>query len=62
MESIPGDFPVVANRRFTAVKMIELEKSFFHKMLGVISPELTRALAEAKQDLERMHNLKKTRR
>jgi len=57
MESIPEDFPVVANRRFTAVKMIELEKSFFHKMLGFISPELTRALSQVKQDLERMHNV-----
>lgn len=53
---IPKDFPVVANRRFTAIKMIETERLFFHEMLDTINPSLKRSLDSTKKELEERHN------
>jgi ferrous iron transport protein B len=53
---IPEDFPVVANRRFTAAKMIEAGKLLFDDMLKDINPPLKKSLDEVRQELELMHN------
>ncbi|MFQ6038482.1 MAG: FeoB small GTPase domain-containing protein, partial [Candidatus Aminicenantales bacterium] len=45
-EAIPADFPVVANRRFTAIKMIEMERMMFDKMLSEIEPSLKEKLEQ----------------
>ena len=54
---LPADFPIVANKRFTAVKMIEAGRLLFDKMLGEINPELKGHLDRIRADLERMHNV-----
>jgi ferrous iron transport protein B len=54
--AIPDDFPIVANRRFTAVKMLEVEKPFFTKTLSDMSTELKKALDRVKRDLEERHD------
>jgi ferrous iron transport protein B len=53
---LPEDFPVVANKRFTAVKMIEAERLVFDKMLEKINPQLKESLGQIRNDLEKMHN------
>lgn len=53
---LPEDFPVVANKRFTAVKMIEAERLVFDDMLESINPELEESLRNIRNDLERRHN------
>lgn len=53
---IPEDFPVVANRRFTAIKMIEAGKLLFNKMLKEINLPLKKSLDGVRYDLEKMHN------
>lgn len=55
-KAIPDDFSIVANKRFTAVKMIEMEKSYFTQMLEEINPKLKKNLDLIKEDLEKMHN------
>lgn len=55
-EAIPADFPVVANRRFTAIKMIEMERMMFDKMLSEIEPSLKEKLEQVRHDLEIRHN------
>lgn len=54
-EKIPEGFPVVANKRFTAVKMIEAGRLFFDKMLKDINPHLKMALDQTRGDLQTMH-------
>lgn len=54
--AIPDDFPVVANRRFTAVKMLEVEKPFFTETLSVMDTELKKALDRVKKKLEERHD------
>jgi ferrous iron transport protein B len=56
-KTIPGDFPVVGNRRFTAVKMLEVGKRFFIQTLETMNPKLKRAREKARDDLERMHGV-----
>jgi ferrous iron transport protein B len=56
IRKLPPDFPVVANRRFTAVKMIEAERLIFDKMLGEINPELKAFLRKIRSELEMRHN------
>jgi len=53
---IPADFPIVANKRFTAVKMIETERLVFNKMLMEINPSLKKSLDEVRGELEARHN------
>jgi len=55
-QMIPSDFPIVANKRFTAVKMIEAEKLLFDKMLMEINPSLKEALDNIRRALEERHN------
>jgi len=53
---LPEDFPVVANKRFTAVKMIEAGKLVFNDMLEEINPNLKRSLKNIRADLEERHD------
>jgi ferrous iron transport protein B len=55
-ELIPPDFPIVSNKRFTAVKMIEAEKLVFNKMLMEINPSLKESLDKIREELEAQHN------
>ncbi len=56
-ELIPPDFPVVSNKRFTAVKMIETERLIFNKMLMEINPSLKKSLDDIRGELEARHNV-----
>ncbi len=56
-EVIPEEFPVVANKRFTAIKAIEMEKVSFNRMLDVISPELSQTVQRSRRELEEGHNV-----
>lgn len=53
---IPPDFPIVSNKRFTAIHMIEANKLFFDKVLKDINPSLKRDLDRVRHDLEAMHS------
>ncbi len=53
---IPHDFPIVSNKRFTAVKMIETERLVFNKMLMEINPSLKKSLDKIRAELEARHN------
>ena len=55
-EQLPEDFPIVANRRFTAIKMIESEGLFFDTMLEELNHPLKNALDEVRGNLEQRHN------
>ncbi len=55
-DMLPEDFPVVANKRFTSVKMIEAGKLMFDKMLEEINPDLKRSLRSIRADLEKRHD------
>jgi ferrous iron transport protein B len=55
-EQLPEDFPVVANKRFTAIKMVETRKLLFNEVLKEISPPLKKALDEIRKELEKTHN------
>ncbi len=55
--AIPDDFPVVGNRRFTAVKMLEVGKRFFIQTLEKMNPELKKARDKTRDDLEKMHGV-----
>lgn len=55
-KKLPEDFPIVANRRFTAIKMIEAGKLHFDRMLQEINLPLKKALDSVREDLETMHN------
>ncbi len=56
-QAIPDVFPVVGNRRFTAVKMLEVGKRFFVQTLEDMSPELKKARDKVRSDLETMHGV-----
>ncbi|MFC2161494.1 ferrous iron transport protein B [Acidobacteriota bacterium] len=53
---LPEDFPVVANKRFTAVKMIEAGKLIFDDILEEINPNLKSSLKIIRDDLEKRHD------
>jgi len=55
-ELIPPDFPIVSNKRFTAVKMIEAERLVFNRMLREINPSLKESLDNIRGELEEHHN------
>jgi ferrous iron transport protein B len=56
IDLLPEDFPVVSNKRFTAIHMIEANKLFFDKVLKDINPPLKKNLDRVRRDLETMHN------
>ena len=53
---LPEDFPVVSNKRFTAIHMIEANKLFFDEVLKDINPPLKKNLDRVRHDLETTHN------
>ncbi|NIM91554.1 MAG: ferrous iron transport protein B [Candidatus Aminicenantes bacterium] len=55
-KQLPEDFPVVANKRFTAIKMIEARKLLFNEVLKEMNPPLKKALDEVRKELEEAHN------
>jgi len=57
VKQLPQDYPVVGNKRFTAIKMIESEKLLFDKMLKEINPALKKDLDKVRNDLEARHNI-----
>ncbi|MFW6159890.1 MAG: ferrous iron transport protein B [Acidobacteriota bacterium] len=56
-KSFPENFPVVANKRFTAIKMIEMGSQFFHQVLEEVYQPLKKALDGIKDDLEQVHDV-----
>ncbi len=50
--SLPENFCIVANRRFTAVKLIEAGETFCHEILEEISLPLKKKVEEARRQLE----------
>ncbi len=52
----PKDFPIVGNKRFTAIHMIEANQLFFDEVLKRINPSLKKILDRVRNDLEAMHN------
>ena len=55
--AIPDDFPVVGNRRFTAIKILEVGKRFFIQTLETMNPDLKKARDKVRSDLEKMHGV-----
>jgi len=55
-KQLPEDFPVVANKRFTAIKMIEARKLLFNEVLKEMNPPLKKVLDEVRNELEKAHN------
>jgi ferrous iron transport protein B len=55
--AIPDNFPIVGNRRFTAVKMLEVGKRFFVQTLEDMSPELKKARDKVRDDLAKTHGV-----
>ena len=49
---LPDDFPLVGNRRFTAIKMIEVDRLFCDRMLGDLEPGLKRDVERERRALE----------
>ncbi len=49
---LPADFPLVAGRRFTAVKMIEADRLFCDRMLGEMEPGLKSEVERVRAALE----------
>ena len=56
IEALPPELPVVANRRFTAIKMIEAENLFFDEMLSELHPGLKEKLDNIRRDLKDRHD------
>jgi len=52
IELLPQDFPCVANKRFTAIKMIESGHLFCNEFLEEINPSLKKSLDEVRAALE----------
>jgi len=55
-DHLPEDFPIVGNKRFTAINMIATSKLFFDKVLKDINPSLKMNLDRVRGELESMHN------
>jgi len=53
---LPQEFPIVANKRFTAIKMIEASRLLFDKMLQEINLPLKRVLDKVRKDLQIRHS------
>ncbi|MCJ7681464.1 MAG: ferrous iron transport protein B, partial [Candidatus Aminicenantes bacterium] len=56
MKALPPELPIVANRRFTAIKMIEAENLFFNEMLTELHPALKEKLDNIRNDLKNRHD------
>lgn len=56
-KAIPEDFPIVGNRRFTAVKILEVGKRFFIQTLEKMNPELKKARDKVRNDLQKRHGV-----
>lgn len=54
--NIPPEFPVVANKRFTAIKMIEASQLLFDRMLQETNLPLKEKLDRVRRNLEEMHS------
>ncbi len=55
--AIPDGFCVVANPRFTAIKLVEAGEGFCQEMLQEISPRLSQRVVETRHNLESMRHL-----
>lgn len=55
-DHLPEDFPIVGNKRFTAINMISSSKLFFDKILKDTNPSLKVNLDRVRRELEAMHN------
>jgi ferrous iron transport protein B len=55
-DHLPEDFPIVGNKRFTAINMIVASRLLFDKMLKDINPSLKMILDRVRRELETMHN------
>lgn len=55
-EQIPADFPFIANKRFSAVKMIEAGNLLFNQMLKEMNPSLKRDLDKVRGELQERHS------
>jgi len=53
--AIPDDFPIISNKRFTAIKMLEVEKPFFIQTLEIMNPFLKKVRDKVADDLEERH-------
>ena len=51
-ESIPPDFSIVGNRRFTAIKLIEAGETSYIKLPEEINPDFKRSVDLAKKNIE----------
>ena len=54
---LPEDFPLVAGRRFTAVKMIEADRLFCDRMLGELEPGLKSEVERVRAEIESGRNM-----
>ncbi len=55
-KTVPEDFPIVANNRFTAIKIIEMERQSFNRMLEEIDASLNKTVQKVRAELEERHN------
>lgn len=55
--AIPEDFHIVANTRFMAVKSVEIEKQFFHRMLEELNPGFKQTIDRVRAELEDRHSV-----
>lgn len=53
---LPDDFPLVSNKRFTAIKMIEAGDLYFNQMLEEMNPPLKQSLDKIRDELGERHN------
>jgi ferrous iron transport protein B len=51
-DSLPPEFPVVSNRRFTAIKLVEIEGPTCGEILGEVMPSLKKTLDRIRRELE----------
>jgi ferrous iron transport protein B len=56
-KELPEDFPIVGNKRFTTIKMIEAQELYFNEVLQNLNPSLKRALDKVRGDLESRHSV-----
>lgn len=54
---LPDDFPLVSNKRFTAIKMIEAGNLLFDQLLREMNPPLKQSLDKIRDELSERHNL-----
>lgn len=51
-ELLPEAFPIISNKRFTAIKMIEGERLFFNQVLKEMNPDLKGKLDRIRRNIE----------